>query len=161
MDFYFIKLFIIYYYHYLFWCSNCPKLGQWKAFTSWLLCPFNRSPPSFEHNFTLWHHKELSVHLILLLPQFWIQPFLKESRLLKLGAVRLERLRTLKTQVNQANKLRVMELRLKQCLDPWLYPQASELSSGFLVTWDNFLLLHAALYIYYLCNTFLHHIVSL
>lgn len=49
--------------------------------------------------------------------------------------------------MNQVNKLREMELRLKQYLDPWLCHQASELTSAFSVTGDNFLLLCAGLHI--------------
>ena len=56
-------------------------------------------------------------------------------------------LRTMRRHVNQVNKLREMELRLKQYLDPWLRHQASELTSAFPVTWDTLLLLCAGLHI--------------
>ena len=39
MESYFIQWVITHYYHYLFWCSNCPRYGQWELpqAGSWVL----------------------------------------------------------------------------------------------------------------------------
>lgn len=41
MDFYFMQRVIIHFYHYLFWCLNCPESGQWE--------PLQAASVSFRH----------------------------------------------------------------------------------------------------------------
>lgn len=40
MDSYFNQWVIIYSYHYLFCCLNCPRFDQWEPPSGWLLYPF-------------------------------------------------------------------------------------------------------------------------
>ena len=40
-------LWFIYYYHHLFWCSNCPRFCQWYGPSGCLLCPSDSSSSFF------------------------------------------------------------------------------------------------------------------
>lgn len=64
MPSYFIKWVIIHYFHYWFWCSNCPQFYRWQPLQPLLWC-FEVSPEFFEHISTSWHKNVFQAHLIL------------------------------------------------------------------------------------------------
>ena len=147
---YFIKLLIIYYSHYYFWCSNCPKYGQQRLLQAG--CYTLSTGCHHASNIILHSGTTRSSQLILCFscPSFGFSSFSGSPIFLSwvlVGGSSWHHLRTMRRHVNQVNKLREMELRLKQYLDPWLRHQASELTSAFPVTWDTLLLLCAGLHI--------------
>lgn len=62
--------------------GNCPKLGWWRAPSSWSCRPLDMTP--FEHLLPF-GHKTLQAHLVLPLLQMWIRHFSRSPDLLQWG----------------------------------------------------------------------------
>uniref|UniRef100_Q9Y6C7 Putative uncharacterized protein encoded by LINC00312 n=1 Tax=Homo sapiens TaxID=9606 RepID=L3R2A_HUMAN len=88
------------------------------------------------NTFYIWHNNVLHTHLVFFLPHLLNQPFSRGSFLIWLLLCwnSWYHLRTLRRQANQANKLSMMLLRVKQSPGTKLCHGDSELTSGLLAT---------------------------